>query len=208
MLFSASLAGMAVGCLCIAPAADQFGRRRVIVAALAIVSVAMIASAFATNILFLGIARLAVGMGVGTIGVSMTALAAEYAPPRHSSSAVLLVQGGWPLAAVATVFAAVSIIENHSWRALLLSVGVVSVVLLILVVMLLPDADVASNKRSASSDPVSRGQHSQPYRRVVFLWQSSLKCAALDRRNARIFLAIFRYFLDTKVGRRSRPFVR
>src|SRR3954463_10662480 len=45
MLFSASLAGMAVGCLCIAPAADQFGRRRVIVAALAVVSVAMIASA-------------------------------------------------------------------------------------------------------------------------------------------------------------------
>jgi predicted MFS family arabinose efflux permease len=97
-----------------------------------------------------------VGMGVGTIGVSMTALAAEYAPPRHSSSAVLLVQGGWPLAAVATAFAAVSIIENYSWRALLLSVGAVSVVLLVLVVALLPDGDVASNKRSASSGPISR----------------------------------------------------
>lgn len=157
MLFSASLAGMAVGCLCIAPAADRFGRRPVIVAALAVVSVAMIASAFATNILFLGIARLVVGMGVGTIGVSMTALAAEYAPPRHSSSAVLLVQGGWPLAAVATAFAAVSIIENYSWRGLLLSIGAVSVVLLVLIVVLLPDADAVSNKRSAASDPISRG---------------------------------------------------
>jgi predicted MFS family arabinose efflux permease len=155
ILFSGSLAGMAIGCLCIAPTADQFGRRRVILSALAIVSVVMIASAFATNILFLGAARLAVGMGVGTIGVSMTALAAEYAPPRHTSSAVLLVQGGWPLAAVATAFAAVSIIENYSWRILLLIIGLVSVVLLILVVVLLPDTDVASTKRSASSDPTS-----------------------------------------------------
>src|SRR4051812_20629676 len=39
ILFSASLAGMAVGCLCIAPTADRFGRRRVIVSALAVVSV-------------------------------------------------------------------------------------------------------------------------------------------------------------------------
>src|SRR4051812_19377182 len=71
VLFSASLAGMSIGCLFVAPTADRFGRRRVIVSALAGVSVVMIASAFATNILFLGAARLVVGMGVGTIGVSM-----------------------------------------------------------------------------------------------------------------------------------------
>jgi predicted MFS family arabinose efflux permease len=50
----------------------------------------------------------------------------------------------------------VSIIENYSWRTLLMSVGLVSVALLILVVVLLPDANVTSNKRPASSDPTSR----------------------------------------------------
>jgi predicted MFS family arabinose efflux permease len=90
-------------------------------------------------------------MGVGTIGVSMTALTAEYAPARHTSSAVLLVQGGWPLAAVATAFAAVPIIESYSWRTLLLSIGLVSVALWFLVMLCLPTADGTSEKRSASA---------------------------------------------------------
>ena len=49
-LFSAGLIGMAIGGVLIAPLADRFGRRRIILAALGLMSAGMIASGFATSV--------------------------------------------------------------------------------------------------------------------------------------------------------------
>src|ERR1700728_3287424 len=78
VLFSASLAGMAVGCLLVAPLADRYGRRAMIIAALMLVASAMMFSGISRNLSELLAARLLVGVGVGTIGVSMTAMTAEF----------------------------------------------------------------------------------------------------------------------------------
>ena len=147
VLFSASLAGMALGCLFVAPLADRFGRRVMILGALALVSAAMIISGFVTTVPQLMLARLFVGIGVGTIGVSMTAMAAEYAPRRFANFAVGFVQAGWPLASVITAFVAVAVIPHSGWQVLMVGIGVLSALLLVIVTLFLPESMVFLVKR-------------------------------------------------------------
>lgn len=140
VLFSASLAGMAVGCLLIAPLADRYGRRSLILGALAVTATAMIVSAFTRDVAELMLARLFVGIGVGTIGVGMTTMAAEYAPERFANFAVGFVQAGWPFGSIVTAFAAARILPVHTWQSMLLGIGCLSTALLVLVFLLLPES--------------------------------------------------------------------
>jgi benzoate transport len=140
VLFSASLLGMAIGCLFVAPFADKYGRRMMIVAALTVTAAAMLLSAFTGGVAELMIARLFVGIGVGTIGVTMTTMAAEYAPQRHTSFAVGFVQAGWPFGSIITAFSAAKILPLHGWQSMLMGIGLISAILLILVFFLLPES--------------------------------------------------------------------
>jgi benzoate transport len=140
VLFSASLLGMAVGCLFVAPLADKYGRRMMIIAALTITATAMLLSAFSSSVTELMVARLFVGIGVGTIGVTMTTMAAEYAPQHHTNFAVGFVQAGWPFGSIITAFAAARILPLHGWQSMLMGIGLISAVLLILVFFLLPES--------------------------------------------------------------------
>lgn len=140
IVFSASLAGMAIGCLFVAPLADRFGRRSMILGALVLVALAMVASGFVTTLPQLILMRLLVGIGVGTIGVSMTAMASEYAPQRHASFAAGFVQAGWPVGSIITALVAAELITGYGWQALLIGIGCISFVLLIIVAFLLPES--------------------------------------------------------------------
>jgi benzoate transport len=147
VIFSASLAGMAIGCLFVAPLADTYGRRRMILGALALVAVAMVISGYVTNVPQLMLTRLFVGIGVGTIGVSMTAMAAEYGPPKSANFAVGFVQAGWPLASVITAFIAVAVIPAYGWQILLVGIGLMSAILWVICYFLLPESMVFLEKR-------------------------------------------------------------
>jgi benzoate transport len=147
VIFSASLAGMAIGCLFVAPLADTFGRRRMILCALALVAIAMVISGYVTSVPPLMLARFVVGIGVGTIGVSMTAMAAEYGPPKSANFAVGFVQAGWPLASVITAFIAVAVIPVYGWQILLVAIGLMSAVLWVICYFLLPESMVFLEKR-------------------------------------------------------------
>jgi benzoate transport len=147
VIFSASLAGMAIGCLFVAPLADRYGRRLMILGSLALVAVAMIGSGYVTNVTQLMIMRLLVGIGVGTIGVSMTAMASEYAPPRYANFAVGFVQAGWPLAAVMTAFIAADVIPRSGWQVMLVGIGGLSAVLLVAMAVILPESLAFLEKR-------------------------------------------------------------
>jgi benzoate transport len=156
ILFSASLAGMAVGCLFVAPSSDVFGRRKLMLAALTVVSLTMIASGYAANVTQLMAARFLVGIGVGTIGVTMTAMATEYAPARHSSFAAGLVQAGWPFGSIITAFAAAALIETAGWRPLFIGIGATSLALLVLIFFLLPESLSFLVRRKPDSPEICR----------------------------------------------------
>ncbi|CCA92155.1 major facilitator superfamily MFS_1 [Novosphingobium sp. PP1Y] len=140
VIFSASLAGMACGCLFIAPLADRFGRRPLIICALAVVAVAMVISSQVHSVEAMILARFVVGLGVGTIGVTMTAMASEFAPPRYQDFAVGFVQAGWPFGSIITAFLTVSLLPDHGWRTVLLAIGALSLGLLVIALALMPES--------------------------------------------------------------------
>lgn len=140
VIFSASLAGMAGGCLLIAPLADRFGRRTLIIGALAVVAVAMLISSRVHSVQAMVLARFVVGLGVGTIGVTMTAMASEFAPPRYQDFAVGFVQAGWPFGSIITAFLTVALLPDYGWRVVLLTIGILSFALLLIALLLMPES--------------------------------------------------------------------
>lgn len=128
-LFGAGLFGIALGGMLIAPLADRFGRRRIILVALALMSAGMLASSYAPSPGALLVLRVVVGTGIGTVLATMAALAAESAPPTQRDLAVGLVQAGYPFAAVFTGLAVAQLLPLYGWRVLLLGAGLVTVAL-------------------------------------------------------------------------------
>ncbi|WP_374528189.1 MFS transporter [Novosphingobium sp.] len=141
-LFSAGLLGMAIGGMGIAPLADRFGRRRVILAALALMSAGMLASGYAGGVTELFALRVVVGAGIGTVLASMAALAAESAPPSHANLAVGMVQAGYPFAAVFTGLVIAQLLPHYSWQQILTGAGAITVVLFPIAWKMLSDAGV------------------------------------------------------------------
>lgn len=140
VLFSAGLLGMALGGLLIAPLADIFGRRILILASLAMSTLAMILSGFTTSLGQLMILRAFVGTGIGAVLASMAAIIAEYAPDRHRNFAVGLLYAGYPLGAIATGFVAAVTIPVYGWQAVLTGAGCISAVMLPVLYFLLPES--------------------------------------------------------------------
>ena len=140
LVFSALLTGMAAGGLLIAPLADRYGRRRLILAALGLLIAGMISSALAPNFLLFLAARVLVGLGIGPLLASMAALVSEFTPTRLRTLAVGGLQGGYPLGAAGTGFATVWALGGHGWRTILLAAGLLALLFVPLAAWLLPES--------------------------------------------------------------------
>ena len=140
VVFSAGLAGMAVGGMVIAPMADRFGRRRLILASLIMMAIAMFMAGIAGSVIELIVSRFVVGIGIGTVLASMAALTAEYAPPRYRNFAVGFLQAGYPVGATITGFIVADRVATHGWQAMLLGAAFLCAISIPLVWMLLPES--------------------------------------------------------------------
>lgn len=170
-VLSAGTLGMGFGALLIAPFADRFGRKLVIMAALALMSVGMLASGLVGSVQALMLARLIVGMGIGTVLATMAALSAEVAPPGWQDLAVGIVQAGFPLAAVGTGFVVAWAVPHVGWQALLRWAAIATVLLLPLAWLVLPArlAQVEHGTLSAR-EAIARLFSAELRARTLFLW--------------------------------------
>lgn len=139
-VFSASLAGMAVGGLFIAPLADRFGRRPLIIALLSLITITMLLSSQTRNVYELVILRAIIGMSVGAFLASVTSMAADFAPRGQQGMVVAFAISGYPLGAVLTGLTVAHYLPEHGWRVMLMGAGIVSLIVLPLVVLILPES--------------------------------------------------------------------
>lgn len=130
VVFSASLAGMTLGGLGVAPLADRFGRRPLILIVLGIITATMLASGFSQTLTEMVLARFVIGIGIGGILACVTAVAADFAPEKHRALAVSLAISGYPLGAVLTGLASASLVPHFGWRPMLIGAGCVSLLVL------------------------------------------------------------------------------
>jgi benzoate transport len=139
-LFSAALLGMGVGSFVIAPLADRFGRRPIIILGLIVVTLGMFTAAAAGSIQHMLAARLVTGLGVGCLLPSLNTLVAEVTSEQRKALAVPLAAAGYPIGAMLGGLASIGLIANFGWRSVFVAGGMLSTTALFLVLAFVPES--------------------------------------------------------------------
>jgi MFS family permease len=171
VVFSAGLVGMGLGGLFVAPLADRLGRRPVILFALALMAGAMLGSAYAPDVWSLAALRLVVGIGIGTVLASITALSAGFAPERWRHVAAGVPQAGYPVGATIAGFATAWALPTHGWAAVFTAAGWLTLLLVPLCWVLLPETpETASRAHHTIAEAIGGGRK----RNSTLLWVATI----------------------------------
>jgi MFS transporter, AAHS family, 4-hydroxybenzoate transporter len=144
---SAGLVGLMLGAFFIAPLADNFGRRRLIIYSVAAFGVLTIASVIATNITEMVIFRLLTGLGLGGAMANTTALTAEFSPPHRRAFYVAIMFCSFSLGASFGGFVSAGLMEDYGWRSIFLVCGIMAVALLPALILYLPESLIKEDAR-------------------------------------------------------------
>ncbi len=171
LVFSAGLFGMALGGLALAPLADRIGRRPVVLVALLLMALAMMASAFAPSIAVLALARVFVGLGIGTVLASITALSAGFAPERWRHVATGVPQAGYPIGATLAGFAVAALLPHYGWAAMFAGAGTITLLLVPLCWFALPESP---DHAGSIAIPLAEALGDGRWRDTLALWTCTI----------------------------------
>lgn len=136
---SMALAGMFAGGLLMAPLADKYGRRKLIVSGLILASIAAFACSFAESTLVLGALRFVVGAALGGLVPNFMALTGELAPAKSKAFFVATVSAFYAVGGVGAALLAIFIEPVLGWRGVFYVAGL-SILLVPVVLKHLPES--------------------------------------------------------------------
>jgi len=140
LLASAGLFGMAAGSLFLAPWADRFGRRAIILFCLVLMTAGMLLSATAQTPSQLFWLRVLTGIGIGGLLASIGVITAEYSSAKLRGTNVSIQATGYPVGATFGGLIASVLIEQYGWRSAFVFGGLVSLAMIPLVLRWLPES--------------------------------------------------------------------
>ncbi len=140
VVFAAGTFGMVTGAMLLAPVADRIGRRRLILASIALIGVGVTLTAAAATVDTLLLLRFASGVGIGALLASTATIAAEYAPDRKRNFIVGFVLSGYTIGAFLSGLVAARVIPEHGWQAMFVVAGLLTLATLPLAWWLLPES--------------------------------------------------------------------
>jgi MFS transporter, AAHS family, 4-hydroxybenzoate transporter len=138
-IFSATLLGTALGAVLLGRLADRYGRRKLIVAAVALFGLMTLACAWAWDFTSLLVLRFVAGLGLGGAIPNFLAYASEYAPARARSTIVVFTLWGFPAGAVLGGLASAPLIRHFGWAAVF-TVGGLLPLALVPLLLTLPES--------------------------------------------------------------------
>lgn len=138
-LGSYSLFGMMFGALLLGMLADKIGRKKGIIAAFVVFSVATFFNGFATNATEFGIARFFAGLGCGGLMPNAVALINELAPRRIRNTLVTLMFSGFSLGGVFAAGLGIYLMPKFGWQIMFFA-GAAPLILLPFIIIYLPES--------------------------------------------------------------------
>jgi AAHS family 3-hydroxyphenylpropionic acid transporter len=171
---SASTVGLFVGALIGGRGGDRIGRKRVLVASLALFGLFSLLTPFATGIGSLSAARLLTGLGLGGTLPNLIALTSESSPDHRRSANVALMYSGMPFGGA--IASGVSLVMGAPhWRWIFIVGGVVPLLLAPIMAWALPESPAFLRAQAAPTgeggriaEIVGQGRAS----RTLLLWLS------------------------------------
>ena len=140
LVSTSGLIGMMIGALVISFLTDKFGRRRVMMFAVALFSVFTLILAFTTNVALFTLLRFLAGAGLGGALPTGISLVTEFRGVTKSGSASTILMTGYHVGAVATAFLGILMIEPLGWHSLFVAGAAPALVLLPAMYFLLPES--------------------------------------------------------------------
>lgn len=140
IVLSAGLAGMALGAFLLAPLADVVGRKKMVLASLALMASGMALSAGAHSLEALAAWRVVTGLGIGCCVAVINPIAAEFANARRRPLTVSIMAIGYPVGGVAGGLVAAWLLERHGWPSIFHAGALAALVLMPIVAWLLPES--------------------------------------------------------------------
>lgn len=160
-LFASSYAGAALGATLIGIAADQYGRKRMLLISLGLAGTFTLLCAWAASPQQLMALRAVAGLGLGGALSTITALTAENAPPSRRRATVTRMFLGFPIGAIVGGAATAATMASLGWRGVFVAGGLCALVLLPVV------AAGTSESRSGGMIGLSPVHSRRPIREVV-----------------------------------------
>jgi MFS transporter, AAHS family, 4-hydroxybenzoate transporter len=139
-VFSAALAGLALGAFLLGPLADRVGRKRVLVGATFCFGLFTLATAYVGDLPQLLVVRFLAGFGLGGAMPSFISLASEYVPKARRVTVVSLIWAGFPLGGVVGGLLGSRIIPAYGWQSIFIVGGVLPILLSVIVATVLPES--------------------------------------------------------------------
>lgn len=146
-IFSAGLAGMTLGCFSLAPLADKYGRRKIFLISLLMISLGMFGVAFAQAYVPILAWRFLTGLGIGGILPTIATTAAEYSNDKYRDFNVGLIQAGWPIGAILTGLICADLIPLKGWHYAFFLAGCFSAMMTVLVFFVMKDSEEFQSKK-------------------------------------------------------------
>ncbi|GGF63407.1 MFS transporter [Alteromonas lipolytica] len=151
-VFSITLAGIMFGALFLAPLADRYGRRALLIYSVGAAGLSMVITGFIDALWHLYLLRFITGLAVGCMLANVTALTSEYTPNSHRSFTVAIIAAGFPLGATAGGFLAPALMASMSWAGVFVVPGVLTLLMAFIVYLLIPESIPFLAKRNRQAD--------------------------------------------------------
>ena len=139
-VFSSGLIGMAIGAIFLAPFADRFGRKKLILTSAFIMGLSVLLTAFSETILQVIIMRLASGLGIGCMLATTATLTSENVLKNSKDFWVSLVISGYPVGAVVSGYVAAAIIPSYGWESMFVLAGLTTLLTIPLIFFFLSES--------------------------------------------------------------------
>ena len=148
-IFSAGILGLLPGALVGGMLADRYGRKRILIASVALFGLFSLATAISWDFSSLVFARLMTGVGLGAALPNLIALTSEAAGPRFRGTAVSLMYCGVPIGAALAAALGFSGLAS-AWQTVFWVGGVIPLLLVPLLMRWLPESAVFAGEKQAA----------------------------------------------------------
>nr|WP_315594125.1 aromatic acid/H+ symport family MFS transporter [uncultured Cupriavidus sp.] len=138
-LSSAALVGTLFGAYFISPLSDLAGRKKLLIACVALFSLSMLAAVWAPSPAIFALVRAIGGLGLGGVISVAAALTVEYSPPWRRNLNFALMYSGYPIGAVISALAGMAYMEQYGWRAVV-AIGALPLLFIPALMLWLPES--------------------------------------------------------------------
>ncbi|MDC5249609.1 MFS transporter [Acinetobacter baumannii] len=139
-VFGAALIGMSIGALISGIFADKFGRKKIMIISMLILSIFTIISAYSTNTAELIIYRFITGLGLGATMPNVSTIVSEYMPKKHRAFLTGLAGCGFLMGVSSGGFLSAYLLKIFSWSELLIIIGLIPALLTLVLIFTLPES--------------------------------------------------------------------